>query len=205
MKDTELDAVRLGTPMHGDSLDADECMLLKKACEDGCPRAISKLYEQESTFLRGYIAKRHPSIAAEAEDIVHLLFQRICEGRCNYSGKSSARTYLCAVARNLAQNHARTVRRRVKTVPLHGTGHRDHIEAWCRDPFSFVENSETQETVREAVLRLPRKSREAIELAYFQNAKGNAGNPGTSDVLRKRLSYAMTKLRRKLRAHSSSR
>lgn len=159
--------------------------------------SIARLYAAESILLREYVTEMFPSLADDAEDIVHIVFEKVCEGKCRYWDKELPQGYLRGTAVNVVREYFRS-RRRQTEAAHHAVGAR---ESGVRDPLDAVIADETAAEVQHAVARLPHKSREAVEEAYFQSGESVVQTSGQDrsqrDVVRKRLEYAL----RKLRAH----
>ncbi len=112
--------------------DYEACLL---ACARGEPRALRRLYEQDSSHLLG-VAMRILRDKAQAEDVVHDAFIKIWRGAGSFDpSRGSARGWVFSVTRHLALN---VVRNHSREVPL-GDEHEQGVEP--TDSFEFSARS----------------------------------------------------------------
>jgi RNA polymerase sigma-70 factor, ECF subfamily len=140
---------------------------------------------------RFFVNKVRDSIAAE--DLVQLTFLRLAECAVNYRGRSSFRSFVFGVARNVLREHFRDRERRgvesledLSVVEL-GAG-----------PSSVAVAREELRVLLEALRRVPLSKQMILELYYFEQASGAelAEFLGVSlNTARSRLRMALEKLR----------
>ena len=118
---------------------------------------------------------------AEAEEILQSVYLSILEGRARFDGRSTFKTWLFSVVRNMA---ARARRRHWLAARAPG---------WLRsgseadaDPLDAVAARQRGDRIRHALGQLPARQREVLELVFFhemsvEDAAGVMGvGPGTA-------------------------
>ena len=99
--------------------------------------------------------------AAEAEEVLQSVYLSILEGRSRFDGRSTFKTWLFSVVRNMA---ARARRRRwlMARAPwrLGGAGPDP-------DPLDSLASRQTGERIRGALGQLPARQREVLDLVFF--------------------------------------
>lgn len=126
--------------------------------------------------LERQIAQLHPASfawalactgwnAAEAEEVLQSVYLRVLEGRARFGGRSSVKTWLFSVVRNVAVD-----RRRRRWL--------ESLAPWRRsaagvrgesggDPAEALESAQRAAHVRAALARLAERQREVLELVFF--------------------------------------
>ena len=140
--------------------------LLKQA-RQGDETAFGRLYERhrELVFRFAYRLSQSPEIA---EEITHDCFISLLQAPQRFSPdakRASLKTYLCAIARNLAFKRLRRA------------GHETALEEWAEilaapatdEPLQQVLAAEISEAVRQAVAALPLLQREALILFEYED------------------------------------
>jgi RNA polymerase sigma-70 factor, ECF subfamily len=89
---------------------SDEAIAL--ACRCGDPRAVAELFDRYQVPVTRFLARLVEQ--TDLEDLVQSVFLQIARGRSPYDGRSSAKTWVFAIASNIARQHYRKskVRRR---------------------------------------------------------------------------------------------
>ena len=138
-------------------LDAD----LLARCAAGDVGALETIYRRHVERVWRYAWFRTHSHEAAA-DIVQETFLRVARAAGGFQGRSQFSTWLFAVARSVAVEHARREKRRreLATEPRVLRLVRPEPAALGRS----MEDSEMREAVREAIARLPGPQRDAIVL-----------------------------------------
>ena len=102
----------------------------------------------------------------EAEDVLHEAYMKVLDGRAQFEGRSSFKTWLLGVVRHTAREHLR--RRWLRVVRL---------ERWWREDNNAerdqaIEDERVDERVRElgtAIGRLSKRQQEVLHLVFYQN------------------------------------
>lgn len=95
----------------------------------------------------------------EALEVLQTAYVMVIEGRARYDGRSTPRTWLFGVIRNLARQHWRRWLRRARydmALP----------EAEAPDPAPEPESGATHAALRAALQALPRRQREVLGLVF---------------------------------------
>lgn len=128
--------------------------------------------------LERQIAQLHPASfawalactrwnAAEAEEVLQSVYVRILEGRARYGGRSSFKTWLFAVVRNVAADRRR--RRWLEELGFwRKGGDMAPGDPSTGGPAEALESAQRGARVREALARLGARQREVLELVFFQ-------------------------------------
>ena len=127
--------------------------------------------------LEQQLAQLHPSSfawalaccrwnAAEAEEVLQSAYLRVLEGRARFSGRSSLKTWLFSVVRNVAADGRR--RRWFQDVALGRWFGRALPDDAVPGPEEVLDSEERGARVRHALERLAVRQREVLELVFFQ-------------------------------------
>jgi len=110
-----------------------------------------------NSIVRDYHESRHMTIE---------VFAKLAEIRGQFEGRSSIKTYLFTIGRNMAFRHLKT-REKENHIPF------DEIIGIYTDdsgdPYSIIERKETEARVREALKSLKYEQRAVIVLLYFDD------------------------------------
>src|SRR5438309_8816269 len=107
----------------------------------------------------------------EAEDVLHLTYVKILEGRARFAGRSTFRTWFFGVIRRTAweQRRAGVLRwLRLATWRVSGGDQRDPAP----DPAGQVIEADTRRRLGEALGKLSRRQREMMPLVFYQDLSG---------------------------------
>ena len=111
-------------------------------------------------FLYGYVHNME-----DAEELMIDSFAEVAAGRTIFAGRSSFKTWLFAVARNLARMHLR--RNRVETLSM------DEAPEIAGDPSDGPEQmllkDEQNRTLYQAMEKLDDQARQVLSLVYFED------------------------------------
>ncbi len=137
-----------------------EQIIRKKFLEDD-PLALELVYEHFGKRLYGYLVSivKSPS---DAEEILNELFMTIVRKREQLGKALNMRTYLFAIARNLAFEMFRKSKRRQETL----SGYAQYLEV--REDGGGKWDPEELDSVRKAVDSLPEDQREVVVLKIFE-------------------------------------
>ena len=161
---------------------------------------LKSIYIKYKPSVRQFIRKTG-NLDWHINDLVHEVFVNICEGKCKYSGNTDVQGYLYGIAKNVVKSHIRKEKRRV------------HANLIYQNNVSIIPNTRTnitsesencrfikfQETVIQAISKLPKRSSEAVKLVLIHKKTPHqaAMKLGCSSVVfRNRLHYGLKKLRK---------
>ncbi len=159
----------------------------------GSAAALEELYRRHRSSILGY-AYRMTGDRALAEDVVQETFVYFFRNLRRYEPRGKLLAYLFRIARSIALDEKRAVRRMPPAVP--------ERPAEAVPPAEEREAAENlAERVRQAMLALPEHLREVVELRLFQGfdyarVAELTGIPEAT--ARSRLRYALEALRRSL-------
>lgn len=166
--------------------------------QGGDAAALGTLMERWELPVKGLIGRLVQN-RTEAEELAQEAFVRVWQQRARYRPGSEFRSWLFAIAVNLARNRLRWWRRRPSVA----------LEEWDgADPraegagSAGLERRERAAAVRSAVGELPREWREAIVLAEYErmsHAEIAAAVGATPKAVESRLYRARAALRTSLR------
>lgn len=186
--------------MSNNGLEIQDRTVLKRAIYERDQCAQKYIYIKYKPFVRQSI-KNTGNLDGYVNDLVHEVFVNVCEGKCQYSGNTDVRGYLCGVAKNVVKYHVRREKRRTRANLIY----RNNVSTKPNHVINITNKSENyqfdkfQETLRQAIAKLPKKSREAVELILIYKIKPPqaAKKLGcSSTIFRNRLHYGIKKLRR---------
>ena len=117
-------------------------------------------------FLLGYVHNME-----DAEELMMDSFAEVAAGRTIFSGRSSFRTWLFAVARNKARMHLR--KRRPETVPINQLpvpiDHLPQAASSADDPEVRFLQDERSVQLHRAMMKLDPDAQHALHLIYFED------------------------------------
>jgi len=186
--------------MSDDGLEIQDRTLLKRAICEKDQYAQKYIYLKYKPAVHQFI-KNTGILDGYINDLVHEVFVNICEGKCHYSGNTDVRGYLCGVAKNVAKYHIRREKRRAHANLIY----QNNASTKPNYPTNMINISENyqfdkfQETLHQAIAKLPKKSREAVELVLIHKMKLSQAAKRldcSSAIFRDRLHYGLKKLRR---------
>ena len=104
----------------------------------------------------------------EAEEVLQTVYLKILEGKAQFRGEASFRTWLFAVIRNTAVSERRkSLLRRFRSV-FASQEKVDQI-ATAEKPDSTLERSEMQMQFQRALKQLPLRQRETLHLVFYED------------------------------------
>lgn len=126
-------------------------------------REYERLVEEHYRFIYRFLYWLHPT-RGTAEDLTQETYLRAWRGMGNRrGGRETDRAWLVAIARRVAQDHARQPR--VVTVPLEAAV---EVRDGCGSPADRFLEEETDRALREALAALPEPYRTAVVLAKVE-------------------------------------
>ncbi|MEO0561499.1 MAG: sigma-70 family RNA polymerase sigma factor [Chloroflexota bacterium] len=151
--------------------DAPDDMLVRAmAAQD--PHALDALYTRHGPGLLGYLSGQLGNNRQLAEEVLQDVMLAAWKSAPNFRGDSKVRTWLIAIARNLAINVRR--KRKVQVVELH-----DVYKEESTSPLERLERMDRAEALKAALRELPDSQRETLELVFFHQLSG----PEVAEVL----------------------
>lgn len=102
---------------------------------------------------------------AEAEEVLQIVYLKVLEGKARFNGTASFKTWLFAVIRKTASDQRRKSLMRALTT-LKAAERRTGSDR-AEHPDESAYRSEIQGMFRRALVRLPRRQREALELVFY--------------------------------------
>jgi RNA polymerase sigma-70 factor (ECF subfamily) len=129
----------------------------------------------EITELRAKLEELHSSSfgwalsccrhdAAEAEEVLQLVYLKILEGKALFGGEASFKTWLFAVIRKTAASERR--KNLLRFLKFHNSAD-VNIPALGNQPSVEFEKSETQRRFKKALALLPTRQREILFLVFY--------------------------------------
>ncbi|RLI50368.1 MAG: RNA polymerase sigma factor [Candidatus Thorarchaeota archaeon] len=160
---------------------SDEVLIA--AHREGETTAFAELVRRYGDALLGYL-NRISANRDDAEDLFQETFRRVHENASSYSGKGKFRSWLYAIATNVARDGLRKARRQGTMISLNqpnedcsqgGCGDADLAVAEERvaDPHRALALQEQKAQVRNAIDRLPERQRNTLILTYYQGLSYN--------------------------------
>jgi RNA polymerase sigma-70 factor (ECF subfamily) len=186
--------------MSEDSLYTRDRTLLKRAIDERDKIAQKYIYIKYKRFIYQFI-KARVNFNEYIDDLVQEVFVNICDGKCHYTGNTDVRGYLCGIAKNVVKVHVRREESRVRANLIY----KNKVSINHNLPSNIIIKSENcrfdypREILLQAIPKLPKKSREALELVFIHKIKPPqaAKKLGcSSDIFRNRLHYGLKKLRK---------
>lgn len=151
--------------------------VLIAAHRQGETTAFAELVRRYGDSLLGYL-HRISANRDEAEDLFQETFRRVHENASSYSGKGKFRSWLYAIATNVARDGLRKAKRQGTMISLNqpkecsrgGCSETELAIAEERvaDPHQELALAEQKAQVRNAINRLPERQRNTLILTYYQ-------------------------------------
>jgi len=123
--------------MSDDGLEIQDRALLKRAIYEKDQYAQKYIYIKYKPAIRQFI-KNTGKLDGYIDDLVHEVFVNICNGKCQYSGSTDVRGYLCGVAKNVAKYHIRREKRRARANLIY----RNNVSITPDHPTNITNKSE---------------------------------------------------------------
>ena len=192
-----------------DTIKIQERILLKRAIYEKDRYAQEYIYIKYNRFLHQFIkARGKGNFDGYVDDLVQEVFVNICTGKCQYSGNTDVRGYLCGIAKNVVKHHINIEKRKSSCYSNYRCG----ILAQSERRVNIINDVKHHQfdringTLQQVIAKLPRKSREAVELVLIHKMEPYqaAKKLGCSSVVfRNRLYRGLKRLRKKYRDTSN--
>jgi len=99
---------------------SDESLLL--ACASSDPAALAALYDRHASAVARFLSRLSYVDACQIEDLVHDAFLAVFRGASSYRRSASVRTWIFAIAANVARESSRAAKRRRSLHASYGEG-----------------------------------------------------------------------------------
>ncbi len=173
---------------------SDEALIA--ACATGDTAALGALYDRLQPALWRFLARLVGADADEIDDLVHGTFMAVNDSAARFRGGSSVRTWVFAIASNLARHHVRSeVRRRGAMGRLLDAPPARRAER----PDESAEHRQLLVRLREGLDQLPHDLRMAFVLCDLESFPG-AEAAGVLGVPEGTLGRRLHEARRRLRS-----
>lgn len=140
-------------------------ILLWKACHENCGDSLSIIYQEYSKPVCDYLRKTGSD--GLAEDICQDVFTQIAAGQCHYDGSSDPKSYLFGIAGNIRNKELAAANKETYGLNEEQTEGDLAIEG-VQSPLETLEQSELRRILEKEIANLPLKTRQAIELVFFE-------------------------------------
>ncbi len=143
-------------------------------------RNIAEATLMETQELRARLAETHASSfgwalgccrrdAAEAEEVLQIVYLKVLEGKARFDGTASFKTWLFAVIRKTASDQRR--KRLVRSLIMMRATEQSARAARPEHPDELAYRAEIQSVFQRALALLPRRQREALELVFYHDLR----------------------------------
>jgi len=159
----------------------------------GDKRALAALYDRHGPYVLNYLVQIVPD-RPTAEEVLQNVMLAVWTGAGRFRQDCTVRAWVFAIARKQAAKALRDQSRR--TLQLDET-----LVAADHDPQQATERNLQAEALQQAILKLPRIEREALELVYYRNltlAEAATHLRIPINTLKSRLFRARARLRKQL-------
>ena len=152
-----------------DVANTSDSLMLKWAMSQRNRKALAALHAKYYAIIRHHIASRVDS-PADAENLAQDVFVELCKGNGQYDGPDDPKAYVFGVTRNIIRQYYRKRAKSIKTIPIEeiGTPIAIHDTRQYSDPVNLTEKQELIKIIQEAVVKLPPKARQALELRFIK-------------------------------------
>jgi RNA polymerase sigma-70 factor (ECF subfamily) len=186
---------------RGKQIGHDEDMYLMVRAAAGDKVAYERLYRKYFPFITNYF-KSFCLYPDSVSDLTQEVFSRIWQSRQRYQPRATFKAYIYGVARKVLLKE-RT--RLAKTTALNQArleGHSQTLAGASSDPEFQARQTESKETIKQLIVQLTAKQKEALKLFYskemsLQEAARHADC--SVEAFRSRVRQAREQLRRLLR------
>lgn len=140
---------------------------LLAAWREGDSRAGNELFRRHYGTVHRFLVNK---VDDELEDLLQRTFEICASGRDRFEGRSSFRSYLLGIARNLVRKHWDSRRRHkdgrdIEELAIHELG---------AGASTLIARSEEHRRLLEALRRLPLKQQIMLELYFWEDLSGPA-------------------------------
>lgn len=103
----------------------------------------------------------------EAEEVLQTVYLKILEGKAQFRGEASLKTWLFAVIRKTAMGERR--KNLLRRLILNAGSGQTEPAAFAEEPAAVFERTETQARFQNALRSLPARQREALHLVFYED------------------------------------
>lgn len=139
---------------------------LLRAMADGDVRALNEVYARYGPMLLGFLNARLPNRQL-AEEVLQDVMLAVWDNAHKFEARSKVKTWLLVIARNRAINATRR-----KKLPLIDISQVFDLRSDDTGPMAAVVRHEEQDTVRNAIQKLPEGQREVLVLVFYHQLSG---------------------------------
>jgi RNA polymerase sigma-70 factor, ECF subfamily len=151
---------------------------------------FTSVYEEQFDFV--FRTVRRLGIAeAAAEDVTQEVFVVVHKSLARFEGRSSVRTWLFGIARNVAYRHRRSLGRRISELPGEERALAVAHDETARSAHDLVERAEAAQVVDALLDELEEEKREAFVLVELEEMS----MPEVAEALGINVNTAYTRLR----------
>ena len=144
-------------------LDEDVQLMLKVS--RGNSLAFTKIYNKYFSIVTDYIASHNrPSVASE--DITQEVFSRIWHNRAKYQPNSSVKTFLFGYAKKVLMEEQNRLAKAATAKQNWSLKHPLNSSNISSNPEIAASQADFEKALKQAILQLPAKQRQAIRLTY---------------------------------------
>lgn len=145
---------------------------LVRAAQRGDPSAFDRLVRTHEGSLLSFLTSRLASEEA-AREVAQDCFLSAWRQIRQFSGRARFKTWLFGIANHKAADYLRRCASLPRTLALEEAEEllRASDVAWAADPQRLLDRTECELRVRDAVLQLPERQRQILELYYYGDLK----------------------------------
>ena len=156
-------------PVEGTAAEmSDEALVA--ACGTVDRAALGALYDRHAISMRRFLARMSGTDDRDLDDLVQATFETVARAARSFDGRSSVRTWLFGIANNTARHHVRTETRRRRLTDAATVAAVRAVSA--SNPYSDAAERERAARLKDAIVALPPKLREAFVLVYLEGLSG---------------------------------
>ena len=176
---------------------SDEALVAACAIGDGA--ALGALFDRHYGAVRGFLARMSGTDDRDLDDLVQVTFETVPRAARRFDGRAQVKTWILGIATNIVRHHVRSEIRRKRFVDSAAAA--ASARAGAGDAGAELLERERATRLREAILALPARLREAFLLVYVEGVPGRevAATLGVREgTIWKRLHQARALLRESL-------
>jgi RNA polymerase sigma-70 factor (ECF subfamily) len=139
------------------------------ACNGSRVNPIDLRPDLEGLHAQSFAWARHccRNRRLEAEDVLQEVYMRVLDGRAQFDGRSSVKTWLFGVIRRTALEQSHKGWLRAALLERWHGGETEHDPA--PEPGRLLDDAVRNDTLRSAVSRLSRRQQEVLHLVFYQD------------------------------------
>jgi len=141
---------------------------LLAGCAQGDAAALASIFDRYATDIHRFLSRLAGVDGDVADDLLQDTFLQVPRAARRFEGRSSARTWLFAIAANVARRHVRTDSRRHRAMDNAA----NRPCAPVPGPSDLVNRAELSRLLADAIARLPHKLRVVFIMCEVEEIKG---------------------------------